>query len=64
MLKKNVRKAPKTKAAMGSEVTDEELANAETAIFEQLKTSLETVNAFLLIMEVLEILVDALAFTD
>ena len=33
-------------------------------MFEQLKASLATVNAFLLIMEILEILIDALTFTD
>ena len=48
-------------------MTEEEkaqLENGTDAIFGQLKKSLATVNAFLLIMEVVEILIDTLSFTD
>ena len=53
--------------AFNNELTEEEkaqLENGTDAIFGQLKKSLATVNAFLLIMEVVEILIDTLSFTD
>ena len=52
--------------AFGSDISEEELnANDPYQVaFDQLKESLATVNAFLMVMEVLEILIDALTFSD
>ena len=58
---------PHVKAAFSTELTEEEkekIDKGTQAIFDELKNSLATVNAFLLIMEVLEILIDALTFKD
>ena len=50
---------------MKSDLTKEELEEkGANMIFDQLKASLATVDAFLTILEVLEILIDALTFTD
>ena len=53
--------------AFNSDLTEEEqdkINSGANAIFDQLQKSLATVNAFLLIMEIVEILIDALSFTD
>ena len=59
-------KQKKLTAAMSSDVTQEELDEFDpyAIAYNQLKNSLATVNIFLLIMEVLEILTDMLTFTD
>ena len=56
----------KLQQAFDSEVSQEELDQFDPykLAVDQLATSLATVNVFLLIMEVLEILTDALTFND
>lgn len=70
LIKKNSElfkgKLGKLQQAFDSDISEEELAKNDPyqVAFDQLKESLATVNAFLLIMEVLEILIDALSFKD
>ena len=62
MLAKDV---PKVGQSMDSNISKEELEEkGANMIFDQLKASLATVDAFLTILEILEILIDALTFTD